>query len=59
MSAQENHLDSGCAQSPSPRKARSANAASYIACGRLGSDHTLDGPKEELIALIVDSLDSH
>jgi hypothetical protein len=59
-SAQENHLESGCVQKARRHvKSSSANAAPYIARSRLGSDHTLDGPKEELVALIVDSLNSH
>jgi hypothetical protein len=59
-SAQENHLESGCVHKARRHvKSSGANAGPYIARGRLGSDHTLDGSKEELVALIVDSLDSH
>jgi hypothetical protein len=57
---EENHLESGCVHKARRHvKSSGANAGPYIARGRLGSDHTLDGSKEELVALIVDSLDSH
>jgi hypothetical protein len=52
-------LESGCIHKARRHvKSSSANTAPYIARGRLGTDHTLDGSKEELVALIVDSLDN-
>jgi hypothetical protein len=45
-SAQENHLESGCVHKARHHvKSSRANAGPYITGGRLGSDHTLDGPK--------------